>query len=197
MAIALGLLEDIVRGVFWALSSTVIRIFSALLIFLIGFILGKVLGRLVSKGLEELELNNFLKDTLHLKVNAEHLISMSISYMIYFLSLIAAMEQIGIANIVLYVISILFVLMVIVSFFLAAKDFVPNFIAGFYLYSKEHLRPGNEVEINDIKGELIHIDLLHIKVKTPKGDLIYIPNSAAANSNIRLKKSKANSKPQA
>lgn len=192
MAIPLYVIEDIFKNIFGALSMTVIRIFSALLIFLIGFIIGKVLGRLIHKALEELELNNFLKGTLHIKINAENMISTSFSYLVYFLALIAALEQVGVANLVLYAILVIFILMVLMSFFLATRDFVPNFMAGIYLYSKEQLRPGSSIEIKDIKGEITQIDLLHIKIKTAKGDIIYMPNSIAASSEIKIRKPKTN-----
>ncbi len=188
MLFALGFIENALNDLFGALSQTIVKIFLAILIFLFGFILGKLVGRVVYKFLEEIEINNFLKKSLGLKINVDNLISNFLSYIIYFLALIAALEQIGVANIILYLISIIVILIILVSFFLAIRDFIPNFISGLYLYSKEHLKQGYNIEINDIKGELLHIDLLHLKIKTKTGDIIYMPNSVAANSKIKVRK---------
>jgi small conductance mechanosensitive channel len=103
------------------------------------------------------------------------------------LSLVAALEQLGIANMILYFISATIILIILISFFIAIRDFIPNVMAGFYLYSKEKLKDGNKIEINDIKGTLEHIDLLQVKIKTKKGDIIYIPNSTVIKSRIKLK----------
>lgn len=197
---ATGLIVDIwnaMNSIFGGLSASLIKFFIAILIFLLGFILGKIVGRFVSKVLEEIKFNEFVKKLLGLKIDAEAIISSFLSYIIYFLALIAAMEKIGVANIVLYIISFLLVSMLLISFFLAIKDFVPNFIAGIYLFGKDNLKKGAHVEIGDITGVFQKIELLHMMVETSRGDIIYIPNTTAANTKIILKKPKPNSKPRA
>ena len=173
--------------IFSNLNKNLLKMGSALLIFLIGFIIGNVLGKLVYKLLKEIELNNILKNLTGLKLNLDHLISNILSYAIYFLSLVAALEQLGIANIILYLVSGTIIIFILLSFFIAIKDFIPNLVAGFYLYSKEKLKDGCKEEINDIKGVLEHIDLLQVRIKTQKGDTIYIPNSTVIKSNIKIK----------
>ncbi len=174
--------------IFGGLSSTLIRFFIAILIFLLGFIIGKVIGRFVLKVLQEIKFNDFIKKTLGVKVDAESIISTFLSYVIYFLALIAAMEKIGVANIILYIISFLLVSMLLISFFLAIRDFVPNFIAGIYLFSRESLKKGAVVEIGDINGKFQQIELLHVRIETHRGDIIFIPNTTVANAKITLKK---------
>jgi small-conductance mechanosensitive channel len=192
---ASGIIMETIEGLFGSLSVSLVRLFIAILIFLLGFIVGKIVGRLVFKILEGVKLNEFIKKTLGMKVNADSMVSNFLSYIIYFLALLASMEKIGVANIVLYVISFLLVSMIVISFFLAIKDFVPNFIAGIYLYSRENLKKGSIVEIGDIKGVFQQIEMLHVRIQTPKGDIIYIPNTNAANTRITVKKS--SSKPRA
>ncbi len=178
-------LSEIFKGI----SMTLVKVFFAITIFLVGFIIGKLLGRILLKFLNEIELNKWFRDSLHLKVNAEHILSDFLSYFIYFIALIAALEEMGVANVVLYILSISIVILILISFFLAVRDIIPNFIAGLYLYSRENLKQNSRIEIDEIKGELVHIDLFHIKIKTKKGDLIYIPNSRAMKSKIIIKKS--------
>jgi small-conductance mechanosensitive channel len=187
---ATGIVVQALQDLFGGLNVTIIRLFIATLIFLFGFIVGKIVGRLVFKVLDELKFNEFIKKTLGLRVNADSIISNFLSYIIYFLALLGAMEKLGVANIVLYIITFLLVSMILISFFLAIKDFVPNFISGIYLYSRENLKKGMNVEIGDIKGVFQKIEMLHVRIETLKGDTIYIPNTTAANTKIVVKKSK-------
>jgi small-conductance mechanosensitive channel len=185
---ALTLIQTVFNEILSALNQNILKIFVAMLIFFFGFILGKLLGRIIYKALEEIELNNFLKNSLKAKINASHLIGTFVSYAIYFFALIASLEQLGIANAVLYIIAAFVVLILLISFFIALREIIPNFISGIYLYSREHLEEGKQIEINEIKGTIMHIDLFHIKIKTKSGDLIYIPNSLAAKSKIKIKR---------
>ena len=180
-------MEPASQYILGALSSSILKIIFAILIFLFGFILGKIVGRVVYKLLEEIEINEFLKKTTGLRVNAEQIISNFLAYSIYFLALVAALEQIGVANIILYFLSAAIILIILISFFLAIRDFLPNFLAGIYMYSNESLKKGSRIEIDSIKGEITHVDLLHVKIKTKKGDIIYIPNSVVAKSKITVK----------
>lgn len=179
-------LIDIVNS----LNRTFLKIVAAILIFLLGFVLGKVVGRIIYKMLKEIEINKFLKTATGMRINADHLISNFISYAIYFLSLVAALEQIGIANIILYLLSATVILVILLSFFLSIRDFLPNLIAGIYLYSRANLKEGSYIELNGIKGELLQIDLFQVKIKTKQGDIFHIPNSVVAKSKIKVRKRK-------
>lgn len=174
-------------SVFTNLNKGLLRMGLAILIFLAGFIIGNILGKVIYKLLKEIEINTILKNLTGIKLNLDHLISNIISYAIYFLSLVAALEQLGIANTILYLISGTIILFILISFFVAIRDFIPNLVAGFYLYSKEKLKDGCKIEINDIRGTLEHVDLLQVKVLTKKGDIIYIPNSTVIKSKIKVK----------
>ena len=153
-------------SVFTNLNQNLLKMGFAILIFLVGFILGNISGKLLYKFLKEIEVNSILKNLTGLKLNLDHLISNIISYAIYFLALVAALEQLGIANIILYLLSAAVIIVILVSFFIAIRDFIPNLIAGFYLYSKEKLKDGCKIEVEDIKGTLLHVDLLHVRIKT-------------------------------
>jgi hypothetical protein len=111
---ATGMVVQALEDLFGGLNVTLIRLFIATLIFLFGFIIGKIVGRLVFKVLEELKLNEFIKKTLGMRINADSIISNFLSYIIYFLALLAAMEKLGVANIVLYVITFLLASMILI-----------------------------------------------------------------------------------
>lgn len=169
-------------------NSFAIKIAFAVLTFLVGFIIGKLIERVVYKVLSEIELNKTIKNIAGFRINADHLISQILAYTIYFLALVAALEQLGLANTVLYLISGAIILIILFSIFLTLRDFIPNFTAGLFLYRKEQFKKGTIVEIGDIKGEIKHMDLFQLKIQTKKGDVLFIPNSMVIKSKIKVKK---------
>jgi small conductance mechanosensitive channel len=172
------------------LNNIILKMGFAFLTFFIGFIIGKLVEKFVYKILNEIEFNKLLLDVTGMKIKADSLISSILSYVIYFLSLIAALEQLGIVNTILYIVAATIILIILISFFLAVRDYIPNFMAGIYMYKKENYEEGKFVEINEIKGKIIKIDLLQTKIETKNGDMFFIPNSTVINSNIKIRKRK-------
>ncbi|MEM2131415.1 MAG: mechanosensitive ion channel [Candidatus Woesearchaeota archaeon] len=168
------------------LNTTLTRILLAILIFFIGFIIGKILGNAVHKILTQFQLNKKL-ESKNIKINLEHILSVFVSYSIYALTLLYSFEMLNIANTLLYFFSLSLILLILISFFIALIDFIPNLFAGFYLYSKENLKPNTKIKIDDNEGILIKKELLHLVIKTKKQDIIYIPNSTAIKSKIIIK----------
>ena len=107
----------------------------AIIILLIGFVIGRILGRLVSKILGEIELNNILKKA-GVKFEMEDMLSHLTTYFIYFITVIWALDALGLTTTILNMISGAFLVLIIVSILLAVKDFVPNIISGFFIYQK-------------------------------------------------------------
>ncbi|NTV24495.1 MAG: mechanosensitive ion channel, partial [Nanoarchaeota archaeon] len=67
-----------------------------------------------------------------------------------------------------------------ISIFLTLRDFLPNVIAGFYLFRR--FEPGTKVRIGNSSGEIIRMDLFSIILKTEDEDMLYVPNSLATKS---------------
>jgi len=59
---------------------------------------------------------------------------------------------------------------------LGAQGFVSDLVNGFTILSGRQLNIGDEVEINDISGTVINIDLRNVQVKDFDGTMHYIPN---------------------
>lgn len=178
---------DIFKELTEYFGPTVNNIITAIIILLIGFIIAKLIGRLVQRVLHEAELDSLLKKA-GAKVSFEVALSHIAEYFVYFITIIFALNQLGITTFVLYLIAFAAVAVLIVSVFLGMKDFVPNFMAGLYIYRKELIKEGKNVKINGVSGKVVKLNLLDARIKTRKGDLIYMPNSVIIKSKITQKK---------
>lgn len=162
-----------------------------ILILLIGFIIGKLAGKIAGRILHELEVDSILKKAAGISINIEHKISVFVTYIIYFITIIIFLNNLGVTTTVLQIIFAAVVAIIIISLLLATKDFIPNAFAGFYIYRRKIIDVGDRVSIRGVKGEVTHINLLETKLRTKEGDMVYIPNSAVAKTGIvKLKKRK-------
>jgi len=169
----------------------VTRLVVAAIIILIGFILGRIAGKIVLRILNEIELNKILKKATNVKISLEEMISHGISYFIYFVAIIWALETLNLAPIILYIISIGFIVVVILSVLLGVKDFIPNFFAGFFIHRRKIVKKGDYLKLGDVEGTVDKVTLLDTLIKTKQGDTLYVPNSALLKSQfIILKKKK-------
>ena len=178
---------DIINDAVNYFGPAVNNIITAIIILLIGFIIAKLLGRLVQRVLHEAELDNLLKKA-GTKVSFELALSHITEYFIYFMTIIFALNQLGITTFVLYVLAIAAICVLIISVFLGLRDFIPNFMAGWYIYRNDLIKEGKNVKINGVQGKVIQLSLLDTRIKTKKGDLIYMPNSIVIKSKIVQKK---------
>lgn len=178
---------DILQDLRTYFGPAVNNIITAVIILLIGFIIAKLAGRLVQRVLHEAELDSLLKSA-GAKVSFEIALARIAEYFVYFVTIIFALNQLGIAAFVLYILVIAAILVLIVSVFLGLKDFIPNFMAGWYIYRKGLIKEKQNIRINGVSGRVVKLSLLDVRIKTKKGDLIYMPNSIVLNSRIVKKK---------
>lgn len=178
---------EFLKGIF---SGVFIDVTISIIIILVGFIIGRIVGKLIQGLFHELELNNILKKATGIKVSFEEIVGRFVSYFIYFIAIIMALNQIGITSAILYIIAGAVMVIVIVSLILAIKDFIPNVIAGFFIHQKRNLKEGDFIKVKKIEGKIIHINLVETRIKTKSNDIIYIPNSLLTKSEVRVKKKK-------
>lgn len=165
-----GFVEDILRGV---LSKYIV----AILILLVGFILGKLLGKLIQKVLNVIDLDSLLNRATGVKFGLEEMFGNFLSYFIYFISIVMALDYLGLKTWILNFISFAIIALIVLSIALGVKDFVPNVFAGLFLHRRRHIRKGDIIEFNGTKGEVFHVNLVETRIITKEGDTIYIPNS--------------------
>ncbi len=166
------------------------RIVVALVIILIGFIIGRLSGRLVGKLLHEFELDALLKKA-GVKMPIEHTIAALLSSLIYFVAIIIALNHIGLTTTALYIVVGAVVLLVIIATVLGIKDFIPNMIAGIFIYRKALFHEGQTLLVKNIEGRVKKISIVETELETESGDIIYIPNSLLVKSTLIVKKKAA------
>ncbi|MGM5480411.1 MAG: mechanosensitive ion channel domain-containing protein [Nanobdellota archaeon] len=149
----------------------------AFIIFVLGLILGSVLGRIVERLFQELNIGPVISKKTGVSISFEKLVKHIVSYGIYIVFFILALNRIGITAIILDIIAILILAFIALSFFFLLKDSVPNILAYRKLSSRKDISVGNHISIQNIEGEIIDLNLFEIQVKTSSGDVIHIPNS--------------------
>ena len=171
------------------LSSVFTKLVVAVIIVLIGLVLGKILGKFVQKALHEIELNKIIKKAAGIKASVEEIISTSLSYFIYFIFIVMALNQLGITTVVLHMISGVILIIIIISILLSIKDFMPNMFAGLFIHQKRFIKEGDILKVDNTEGKVVHINLVETKIETKHGDIIYIPNSLLTKKTVvKLKK---------
>lgn len=174
-----------VNNVLKNINTTLTRILLALIIFFVGFIIGKVLEKAIYRILKDNKINNKLEKR-GLKINAEEILSYIVSYTIYIITILYALETLNIANTLLTFILLVFMFLILISIFITMIDIIPNFISGLYLYKT--LETNKNIKIDNIEGKIIKKELFHVVIETKKGDIIYIPNKNFLNINLQIRK---------
>jgi small-conductance mechanosensitive channel len=159
------------------LSNVYLNFAVAIIILLAGLIIGRLAGRFIHKILEEVELNRLLRKTAGIRFAMDEIIASLIAYFIYFIAIVMALDQIGVATAVLKIISIAIIIIIIASIILGVRDFFPNILAGIFISQKRLISKGDKVRIGEIEGNIIDINMIETRIVTRKGDIIYMPNS--------------------
>lgn len=185
-------IEDFVRDLF-NLSNTVysgvlVNLLLAVVILLIGFVVARMAAKITERVLGEIELNRLLKNSTRIDVSAEQFITSTVRYLIYFFVIIMALNQIGLTTTILYIISSAIILILIVSFILALRDFIPNMFAGLSIQKKGFITKGDRIHFRDVEGTIEYLNLVETRIKTDKGDIISVPNALLAKHEIVKKK---------
>lgn len=168
---------DTIRG-FFDLSQPgiLIKLIAAVGILLIGILFGRIVSKLIKRGLKEIELNRILREYLNVKVDVEHFINNFVTYLIYFIAVVMALEQIGLTMTVFYIILGVVLIGVLIFVLMTIKDFVPNAAANIFIRRKKIIKEGEHIKIKNIDGKVIKMDLIETKLETKEGDIVFVPN---------------------
>jgi small-conductance mechanosensitive channel len=174
---SINLLPELISGLFT-------RMVVAVIILLIGFVVGKLLGKIVKNLLHSIEFNKIIKKATGINISLEQGISFFVSYFIYFLFIVMALNQFGLTTVVLHMISGAILIIIIISIFLSIKDFMPNMFSGVFIHKKKFINVGDVIRVDNTEGKVVYINLVETKIETKRGDIIYIPNSLLTKSKV-------------
>jgi len=166
-------------------NKSIFSIIGAIAILLLGLVIGRFLSKLTQRILHELEINKIIKKTTGSPLPLEQIISSITKYVIYFIAIILALNQIGLSSKILLVILTIFLILIVAFIILALKDFIPNIIAGFTIQQKAFFKKGDQIKIKRMEGKVIDITITETKIKTKDNEIIIIPNSLITKNIIR------------
>lgn len=157
-------------------SNWIMGLVAAIAIAALGIILGTIMGKVVKRVLHEFEVNKVLK-AQGLTLPLEEFLSEVVKYVIYLVGIVWALAELGLATRIMEI--LLGVIFVLIAAFviLAFKDFIPNVVAGFFLYQKGMIKVGDYIRVKSVEGLVVAIDFVETRVKMKNGDVMMIPNS--------------------
>lgn len=162
------------------LNNMVIAVFT----FFIGLIIGRIMGKMTQRVLHAFDVDKTLVKAMGAKVSVEGFAEVIVSYVIYVVFLLFALNQIGLTQWVLYLIAGIACVVAFIAAFLALKDLVPNAVAGYFIMRREFPKVGDMIRVDDVVGKVSNINMLETRVKTKKGDVISYPNSRLLRSKL-------------
>ncbi len=170
-----------------SITALMIKFVAALALLIFGIIAGIIIEKLVRRLLNGFELDKVLA-TAGMKFPLEEFIASIVKYIVYFVGVILALNQLGLSTAILEILLGVIVVLLVAFVILAFKDFIPNITAGFFIHKKGAIRKGDRIKINNIEGEVVEFDLIETKLKLKSGDTMLIPNSYLAKNVIFKKK---------
>ncbi|MBS3153094.1 mechanosensitive ion channel [Candidatus Woesearchaeota archaeon] len=162
---------------FSTLQSIIIDLVVAVLIIFLGLVIARFLGNLTRRILKEFETDRIIKDYSFLTLKIEDLMGNLVKYLIYLITAVIALNQIGITGIVIYILIGLGILTAVGIVLFDVKDYMRNLVIGIFSKKRKKFRLNQEVRINCVKGRIIDLGITEIKIKTKKEDILVIPSS--------------------
>ena len=156
-----------------------------IVILLLGFGLGILVKKILTKVLKEIELNKIMAK-VGVRSNIEKWVSNIVSILIYVITIVYFLDQLGITSYVVWIILGAIFMLVILTFLVGLKDVIPNFVAWLLLQRK--VKEGRRVSVREISGRVERVGFLETEIKTDNGDILYVPNSLFVKSKLWVRK---------
>ena len=166
-------------------SGNLNRVIAAIVVLLIAFIAARFVRNLTAKVLRELKTNKILKESLGVRAPIEQIFSEAGFYLVLFIGVILALNQLGLSTIVLYIVLGAVLLIILILVVMAFKDFVPNAFASFWIHQKRLIEKGDYIEVKDVSGRVVEINLTETRIETKDKEIVLIPNSLLLREKIK------------
>ena len=139
------------------------QVFIAVLVLIVGFVIADKAELYVSESLRGVKLPEV------------SLIPKVVKYSVLYVTLLIALDQVGVQVLALYILLIVYVAGLVIVGAYAFKDFVVSSAVGIYLLLEQPYGIGDRVEIGDRRGIVQEVDLFVTKVESDSEEYI-IPN---------------------
>lgn len=167
-------------------QSYLYRISVAIIILLGGLVFGILVKKLCLRLFEEVKPNQ-LTCKFRKGYDLEAIVANGLSYLIYFLAFVFFFDSLGLRSLVIYFLILIIVVLFILSSLVGIRDFLPNLRGWVYLKQKNLVKIGKMIEVNGINGKVEKIGLIETRIKTEKGDWLYLPNSLFYGKDVLVK----------
>ena len=177
------------------INPLIIKIIVAILILLLGIIVGKIIQKLFMKLFDLMELNKLLYKSTGIKIQISNILSAMAEYFIYILSLIFALNTLGITGAIINAVVVVILIVVVFFIVFGANDLFANVFAGLIIKFRKNIKIGDYIKIRDaeniIEGHIIAISSVNIRLETGKDEIVFVPNVLLIKSEITKPKNPA------
>ena len=142
-----------------------IDVAAGLVIIGLGIVFANVLGKLSEKILKSFEIEKVIK-----KFPIGDLVGSVVKFLVYIISIVWGVFQMGIQWIVLIVICAILVIIMIWKVIMGIKDFFPNYLAS------SKLKKGRATKLLNLRGRIKKVKIICSVVKLEDGEILYVPN---------------------
>jgi len=186
MANATMLLTDEANVALGIVNPLILKVIIALLVFLMGFVIGKIVQKLVLRLFVMSDLDKIFKKKTGIKISLSDTVSKIISYFIYIIAIVMALNRLELATTIITTIVIVLILVLILFVIFGLNDIFANLSAGVIIRIRGIIKPGDYIRIKDknIEGHIISMNNLNIRLETKKDEIVFIPNMALYKSEI-------------
>ena len=176
-----------VEGFFGIIKAYASDIIMGIIILLVGFGIGILVKRILQRVLKEVGLNKIMRRG-NIGTDLERWVSSIVSYVIYLVTLVIFLDQLGLKSVVLYLVVGAVLMLIILTSLVGLKDVIPNFVAWVIIQKRGNIQEDRWIDIKEISGYVLKIGYLETEIKTDKGDILYVPNSLFLKSKFKLRK---------
>jgi len=157
-----------------------------IVILLVGLAIGLLMKKIVTRVLNELELN---KGIIRIGITAdmEGMLGFLVSFIIYVVTIILFLDWLGVTSIVFYVLVLGFSILIILAVIMKLKDIIPNWYAGKTLRRAKVFVKGKVIEIEEVVGKIEHVGKFETILRTSQDDLLYVPNAFFTKHKYKIK----------
>lgn len=156
----------------------------SLAILLLGLGIGMLVKKIVFKLLRELEVNKNA-EKIGRVWDLEKSISFLAANLIYLITIILFLKQLGILLWTVYLVLGIVALLLILTVLAVLKNILPNFFAGLRLHGKKwEIKLSEQITIQEIVGVVEKRGWLETILKTGEEEFLYIPNRLVLKSRI-------------